>query len=483
MGGDLTITRAAGATSLDLTTVHNNPSIFTAQQIMEPLFTVSDDGKDAKPWLAKGYEVSEDQLTYTIELRDDVLFSNGDPLTAADVKFSIDQDTKTAESGGWGYINAAIKDVAVVDDHTITITANYPWTPLIADLAMFSNTIVPNDYAGQTAEEFYEAPIGTGPFVFSDWKKGEYLTFVKNENYWQEGKPYLDSVTWSVVPDVNTRKLQLEGGQVDIVESPDWSSFDSLGTTPGIVTEEFESTLIDHVAFNQQREPFADVHVRRAIAYAIDRQALVDAVLFGHGTPANSLLTPGTPYYDEDVKGPSLDLDKAKEEMAKSSVPDGFSTTLLISSGNTEKASNAQIIQAELKEIGIDVTISPLDPTAGRAAINAGDYDMTLTGWTMDIPDPDQWTTFVVDPAGGANSDFTWYENPDVIKLNRDAQQEADPEVRAALYTELQEKTGEDAFLAYLYYSPYGYAMRDNVKDFFVTPLGNYHLEDVYKTK
>ncbi|GAA4661107.1 ABC transporter substrate-binding protein [Arthrobacter cryoconiti] len=482
-GGDLVITQAAGATSLNLTTVHDNPSIFTAQQIMEPLFTVSNDGKDAKPWLAKSYEVSADQLSYTIKLRDDVHFSSGAPMTAADVKFSIDQDTKTASSGGWGYINAAIKDVAVVDDTTIKVTANYPWTPLIADLAMFSNAIVPNNYGGKTADEFYQAPVGTGPFVFDTWKKGQTLTFAKNKNYWQAGKPYLDSVTWNVVPDVNTRKLQLQGSQADIVEAPDWSSFDSLGKTPGIATKAFESTAIDHVAFNQLRKPFADVHVRRAIAYAIDRQALVDAVLFGHGTPANSLLSPGTPYYDKDVKGPSLDLDKAKAEMAKSSVPKGFSTKLLISSGNTEKASNAQIIQSELKEIGIDVEITPLDPTAGRAAINAGDYDMTLTGWTMDIPDPDQWTTFAVDPAGGAKSDYTSYENPDVIKLNRDAQRETDPKVRADLYKQLQQKTGDDAFLAYLYYSPYGYAMRDTVKDFLVTPLGNYHLEDVYKTK
>lgn len=481
-GGDLVIARSADATSLNTTTVHDNFSIFTAQQIMEPLFMVSDDGKEIEPWLAEGYEISDDQLTYTVTLRDDVTFSNGQPLTAEDVKFSIDQDTKTADTG-WGYINDAIKEVTVIDPKTVQFTLKYVSSPFLAVLTMFSNQIVPKDYAGMSAEEFYEAPIGTGPFVMDEWKKGQFLRVKRNDTYWQKGKPYLDTIQWNAVSDVNTRKLQLQGGQIHVNESPDWSTFDALASTPGVVAKEFESTLIDHVAMNQEREPFADVHVRRAIAHAIDREALVDAVLFGHGTPANSLLTPGTPYYDKNVKGPTYDVKKAKEELAKSSKPDGFSTTMLISSGNTKQASNAQIIQAELKEIGIDMKITPLDPTAARKAVHDMEYDMTLTGWTMDIPDPDQWTTFAVDPAGGANSDFTGYNNADVIALNNEAKVESDPKKRAELYSKLQQQTSDDAFLAYLFYSPYGYALSDKVQDFYVTPLGNYHLEDVSLTK
>ena len=482
-GGDLVIARSAGATSVDLTTVHNNNSIFVADQIMEPLFMGTDDGKEVKPWLAEGYEVSDDLLTYTVTLRDDVTFSNGDPMTADDVKFSIEATTKTADTGGWGYLNEGIDTITVIDDTTVQIMVKYPWSPFIAVLSLFSNAIVPANYGGVSAEEFYEAPVGTGPFAWGEWKKGQSLKLVKNENYWQKGKPYLDSVTWTVVPDVNTRKLQLQGGQIDIDEAPDWSSFSSLENTPGIVATAFKSTLISHVAFNQLSKPFDDVHVRRAIAFAIDREALIDAVLFGNGTPANSLLNPGSPYYDKDVKGPTYDIEKAKAELAMSSVPDGFSTSISISSGNTEQASNAQIIQSELAEIGIDMEIKPLEPTATRQAVQSGDFDMTLTGWTMDMPDPDHWTTFAVDPDGGAKSDYTSYNNPEVIALNKAAQRENDPKKRAELYTELQQITGDDAFLAYLYYSPYAWATTDKVNDFFVTPLGNYHLEDVYKSE
>lgn len=481
-GGDLVIARPADAVSMNNTTTFDNPSIFTFEQIMEPLFTVSDDGSTVKPLLATGYTVSPDKLTYTIKLRKGVTFSDGTPMTAKDVKFSIDADSATADTG-WGYINAAIDNVSVVDDQTVAIKLKYAWAPLIADLSLFSNAIVPANYGGKTADQFYQAPVGTGPFAWGEWKKGQYLKLVKNTHYWQAGKPSLDSVTWNVVPDANTRKLQLQGGQIDIDDTPDWSSFASLKSTPGIVASAFPSTQIDYVAFNQQRAPFNDVHVRRAIAYSIDRQALVKAVLFGNGTAANSLLSPGTPFYDKNAGGPTYDPTQAKAEMAKSSVPNGFSTSLLIRSGDANQASVAQILQSELKKLGIAVTITQLDPTANKQARLKSDFDMTLSAWTMDIPDPDEWTTFAVDPNGGAKSAFTFYDNPQVIALNKQAQQEIDTAKRQQLYSELQKLTGQDAFLAYTYYSPYAYAATDKVKGFHVTPLGNYHVEDIYKTK
>lgn len=481
-GGDLVIARPADAVSMNNTTTFDNPSIFTFEQIMEPLFTVSDDGQKVKPWLATGYTVSDDKLTYTIKLRPGVKFSSGAPLTADDVKFSIDADTATADTG-WGYINAAIDTVSVVDKETVAIKLKYAWAPLIADLSLFSNAIVPANYGGKTADEFYQAPVGTGPFTWGEWKKGQSLKLVKNPNYWQKGKPSLDSVTWNVVPDANTRKLQLQGGQIDIDDTPDWSSFASLKSSPGIVAHAFPSTQLDYVAFNQQRAPFDDVHIRRAIAYSIDRQALVKAVLFGNGTAANSLLSPGTPFYDKNAKGPTYDPAKAKSELAQSSKPSGFTTSLLIRSGDANQASVAQILQSELKKLGITMEIKQLDPTANKQARLKSDFDMTLSAWTMDIPDPDEWTTFAVDPDGGAKSAFTFYNNPEVIALNKQAQQEIDATKRQDLYDKLQELTGQDAFLAYTYYSPYAYATTDKIKGFTVTPLGNYHVEDITKSK
>jgi peptide/nickel transport system substrate-binding protein len=481
-GGNLTIARSADIISMNNTTNFDNNSIRVMQQIMEPLFMVSADGKTLEPWLATKYTVSKDDLTYTIDLRKGVKFSNGSPMTAADVKFSIDQDTATG-AAGWGFINTAIDQVTAVDASTVKIQLKYPWAPLIADLSLFSNAIVPNNYGGKTAEQFYQAPVGTGPFVWGSWTKGQSVKVTKNPDYWQTGKPYLNSVTWTVVPDANTRKLQVQGKQIDIDDTPDWSSLASLKSSPGINAVTFPSTQMDYIIFNQQRAPFNDVHIRTAISDAIDREAMVKAVLFGNGTAANSLLAPGVPYYDKNSGAATYNVKKAKAEMAESSKPDGFTTTLLIRSGDPNETSIAQIMQAELKVIGITMNIKQLDPTANKQARLASDFDMAWSSWTMDIPDPDEWTSFAVDPNGGSHSAFSYYNNPTVISLNKQAQKEIDPTKRADLYTQLQVQTSKDAFLAYLYYSPYVYAMSNNVKGFDVTPLGNYHLEDVYKTK
>jgi peptide/nickel transport system substrate-binding protein len=480
-GGTLTIARSQDIISMDKTTTFDNNSIYVMEQIMEPLFTVSKDGTKVEPLLASGYDMSDDKLTYTIHLRKGVTFSNGDPLTAADVKFSLDEDTKTGDDG-WGYINSAIDTVTATDDSTITIKLKYAWAPLLADLSLFSNGIIPNNYGGKTADEFYQAPVGTGPFVWGSWTKGQSVKVTANKDYWGN-KPHLDGVTWTVVADDNTRKLQLQGGQIDIDDTPDWSSFQSLKDAPGINAQTFKSTYEEYVTFNQQRPPFQDVHVRRAIAYAIDRKAILKSVLFGNGTVADSLLSPGTPFYDKDNGAPTFDMAKAKQEMAQSSTPKGFSTTMLINSGRPNESSIGQIMQSELKELGIDVQIKQLDPTAEKQARLKSDFDMTVQAWTMDIPDPDEWTSFAVDPNGGSHSSFSYYNNADVISLNEKAQKETDDSKRADLYSQLQKQVSADSPFAYLYYAPYVYAMKDTVKGFYATPLGNYHLEDVYKTK
>ncbi|GAA4264616.1 ABC transporter substrate-binding protein [Frondihabitans peucedani] len=481
-GGDLTMAWSADIISMDKTMTFDNNSIRVMEQIMEPLFQASADGTKLKPWLATGYTISSDKKTYTIKLRKGVTFSNGDPMTAKDVKFSIDEDTKTG-AAGWGFINSAISSVEATDDSTVTIKLKYAWAPLIADLSLFSNGVIPDGYGGKTAAEFYKAPVGTGPYVWDSWKKGQSLKLTANSKYWQKGKPYLASVKWNVVPDANTRKLQVQGGQIDIDDTPDWSSLSSLKSAAGVKATTFPSTQIDYIAFNQKRKPFDDVHIRQAISLAIDRKAMLKAVLFGNGKVANSLLSPGTPFYDKDAGGATLDVKAAKAELAQSSKPNGFTTTLLIASGNPNQASVAQIMQSELKEIGITMNIKQLDPTANKQARLASDFDMAISAWTMDIPDPDEWTSFAVDPTGGSKSAFTSYDNPDVIAINKKAQQETDPAKRQELYSELQKQTSKDAFLAYLYYSPYVYATTDKVQGFHVTPLGNYLLQDVSKTK
>jgi peptide/nickel transport system substrate-binding protein len=480
-GGNLVIARTADSQSMNKTTVFDNESIWIFEQIMEPLYTVTPNGKGVQPWLATSYTVSPDKKTYTFTLRKGVKFSNGKPLTSADVKFSIDEASAAAK--GWGYINTAIKSVAAPAPGTVVVNLKYPWAPLLADLSLFSNAIIPDNYGGETENQFYQHPVGTGPFKWAYWHKGSALKLVRNPNYWQKGKPYLDSVTWTYVPSDNTRELQLKGGQAQVDEFPAWSTVASLKATSGVTMNLFNSTRTDYLAFNELAKPFQDVHVRRAISYAINRAALVKAVLFGNGKPANSLFPPQVPYYQPATKGLQYNLAAAKAEMAKSSVPHGFTTTILVSSGFSDSNTIATILQSELKPLGINLKIQTLEANTANLNFQNLKYDMTQSYWTMDIPDPDELATFAVDPKSGARSFFTAYNNPTVVKATHQAQQTLTTTARQALYNTVQSGAAADAFMAFLYYSPYAYATTSSVHGFYVTPLGNYHLENVWLSK
>ena len=334
-GGNLVIARTADSQSMNNTTVFDNESIWVFEQLFQPLYTVSNNGKSVIPMLATGYTVSANKEAYTFTLRKGVKFSTGKLMTSADVKFSIDQARAAAQ--GWGYIDTAIKSVDAPTPSTVVINLKFPWAPLLADLSLFANDIVPAHYGGQTEAQFYTHPVGTGPFKWDYWHKGSALKLVRNTNYWQPGKPYLNSVTWTDTPNDNTRELQIKGGQSQVDEFPAWSTVSSLKSTSSVTMDLFNSTRTDYILFNEKRKPFQDVHVRRAISLAIDRKALVKAVLFGNGTPANSFMPPQVPFYQKATPGLQDNLTQAKAEMAKSSVPKGFSTTLLVPSGNLRR--------------------------------------------------------------------------------------------------------------------------------------------------
>jgi peptide/nickel transport system substrate-binding protein len=473
-GGDLVFARPADNTSLDPTVPGDNETIWTIEQMFEPLYTVTSDGKDVQPWLAESFDVSDDQLTYTFHLRDGIKFSNGDPVTGEDAAFSID---RAANSGtGLTYIDAAIESVTAPDEATVVVTTKYPWAPLVADIALYVNGVIPADFGGMAEKDFWENPIGTGPFMLDEWKRGQSVKLVRNPNYWQEGKPYLDSITFTNVPSDNTRVLQIKGGQADIIRFPPYSAIESLQGTPGVQVELFPSTRVDYLLMNQKVQPFDDVHVRRAIAYAIDREALVSAILFGNGQAADSILGPTEPFYDPNVQTVSYDLEMAKQEMAQSSVPNGFDAEYL----TTPEDTVAEAIQQQLEAIGIHLTIRTVDVNQIFAIQGKGDFEITPEYWTEDIPDPDERISWFLDPAAGGNSYFTYNDDQEIVDLVNQAQTEFDQNRRAELYSQIQKRFWETVPQIPLYYSPFAYAFSDNVHGFQVYPLGNYHMEDVW---
>jgi peptide/nickel transport system substrate-binding protein len=477
-GGSITIDRIEDSQSFDKTNVFQNESIWIVEQINETLYTTASNGKTLIPWLATGYTMSKDGKTYTFTLRKGVKFSNGQPMTSADVKFSIDD--ARAQSKGWGYLDAAIKSISVSGPDTVVFHLKYKWAPFVADIGLFANGIIPKNFAGQTRKQFYAHPIGTGPFMWDKRVVGQSVTLKRNPGYWQKGKPYLDSVTWNFVSDDNTRELQLRGGQAQVDEFPPFNSITKLKSTPGVTMNLFPSTRTDYLDLNESYAPLADVHVRRAISYAIDRAAIVKAILYGYGTPANSFLPPQVPFYSKSTPGLQYDMAKAKAEMAKSKFPKGFKVTLLVGAGATTETQMGQVLQQALKQLGIDVTFKQEDTSTEFQDIEKRNYQLGFSYWTMDIADPDELVTFATDPAGGAQSFYTGYKNEKLIALSHEAQREPNQAKRAKLYAQVQAIAANDAFLGFLYYSPFRYATSSKVHGFFVEPLGNYHLENVW---
>jgi peptide/nickel transport system substrate-binding protein len=449
-GGHLKIARIEDSQSFDKTSVFQNESLWLIQQINESLYTVTPDGKGVRPWLATSYTVSKDGKKYTFKLRP-------------------------------GVLDVAIKNVQAPDPQTVVINLKYRWTPFLADVALFANGIIPKNFGGKSRAAFYRQPVGTGPFMWDKRVVGQSVTFKRNPFYWQRGKPYLDRVTWTFVSDENTRELQLRGGQIQINEFPPFNSIAKLRQTPGVKMHLFPSTRTDYLVMNHAYAPLGDRHVRRAISYAIDRGAIVRSVLFGFGRAANSFMPPQVPYYDPKSPGLQYNMARARAELAQSKFKNGFDVELIVGAGAQIDSAIGQILQQSLRRLNIDVRFKQVDTSTAFQLIQERKYQLGFSYWTMDIADPDELVTFAVDSkGGGAFSFFTNYNNPAVVKLSRQAQRERNTGKRRALYAQIQRIAAQDAFMGFLYYSPFRYATTDKVNGFFVYPLGNYHLEQVW---
>ena len=481
-GGNLVFARTTDILTLDPTQMTDNESIWTAESVYETLYAATPDGRQLVPWLATGYSLSPNHLVWTFHLRHGVDFVNGKPMTASDVKFSIDRVSAKA-SNPFAFIDAAIASVTTPDKYTVVITTKFPWSPLLADVALFANGVLPDNFGGESQQQFFAHPYGTGPFSVQQWVKGQKLVLTRNNHYWLPGKPYLSKVTFTDVPNDNTRGLELQSGQAAIDEFPAYSSISQMQSTSGVKVGIFPSSRTDFLEFNESHKPFQDVHVRRAISYALNRQAMIQAVLFGHGIPANSIISPGLWAYDSASPGIQYSAAQAKAEMAKSSVPHGFSTTLLVGSGVTTENSLAQIIQQELKPLGINVTLRPVDPNSEYTDIQNGQYDMAFNYDTTDIIDPDELISF---SAMGGNTGqkthalFTNYDNVNVDNWAEQAERTFSQSARQALYDKVQVQVANDAVMGYLYYSPFVYGYSTKVHGLDIYPTGNYHLENVW---
>lgn len=473
-GGNLIMDRAEDATSMVPWVPTDNASIWVMEEIYDTLLVPAPNGKAVEPSLATKWVQSSDGKSWTFTLRKGVKFSNGKPLTSADVEFSLDQ--ARAKNTPFYFIDQIITGIDTPSPYTVVIHTAQPWAPLPADMALFANSIVPKNFGGETQAQFANHPVGSGPFEFSSWTKGQSLKLVKNPHYWQPGKPYLNSVTFDVVADSNTRATQVQSGQAQINEFPDYSSIQALKGSSTVKVGLFSSSRVDYFVMNNKEPQFADPNVRLAVAQAVDKSALIKSVLFGNGKPATSYLTPALWAHDSSISPPPYNISQAKQDLAKSKYPHGFATSILIESGDADQASAAQIIQASLGQIGIKTTIKTLDPTAQYQALQNENFDMSFAYCTTDIIDPDEIIRFAAMTSGGSNAMYSQYEDQQNEKLAGEADLITDQSKRQQLYDQIQDIVNKAVPYVAMYYSPSVYSYSTNVHGFDPYPTGNYDL-------
>lgn len=475
-GGSLVFARTQSPTSLDLHREITANNAFAIDKIFEPLLAFDAEG-EIEPWLASDYSASEDGLVWTFTLREGVTFSDGSPLTPADVVYSLERHL---EVGGPLPLGAPVTSVEAQGEDTVVITLSAPYTPFAAELAGFSNGILPADLGGADEETFFKDPVGTGPFVVDEWTEGGDISFTANESYWQDGKPYLDEVVYRLVQDDNQLVAQLQSGQVDVIDTVSSANVATLQANSSLAVSITPGWQVEELFFNTLDEHFQDRDVRRAVSYALDREGIVEATSFGTAEVAGSVLPPSIPGYDGSITTLDHDVDAAQAALADSAFPDGFTTKLLVASGNDLRAQEAQIVQAQLAEIGITVEIESIDLAAFRERFRAFDYSFMLNGATSDAADPNGIVTFQADPEGGTNGYWTHYENPEVTALIAEGRTLPDGDERTQVYSQIQQLIADDAPFIPLSYPSTIKASAATVQGLTVLPNGSVRLQDTW---
>jgi len=464
--------------------IDDNTALFTLGNVYDGLLRVTKDGASVEPALATTWETSTDGLSWTFHLRPGVKFSDGSPLTSNDVKVSLDL-ARGGKRTVWSDNYKAIKDIQTPDASTVVVNLTAPHAPLLSELAMFPAWIMKADMATATDQPGYDdsmawASKGTGGYYTESWKKGDPVILKRNPNYWKN-TPAVDEVDIEYVPDDNTRVLKLQGGEDDIVDFVPFSQIDALNQQPGVKAMDFPIQQTTMVMLNVTKPPLGDVNVRQALNYATDKDAIIKTVFFGQAQPMNAPIPLGT-YADVESPGYPYNLDKAKALMAASSVPNGFTLPMIVSSNNQDRINTAIILKDEWAKIGVNVDIQQLENSAFRAAYHGeGNFFAAPTAWTNDMNDPTEIVNYEMrgGPGSGSFAYWTRYYSPELNDRITQADLEQDPSKRQSDYIAIQRAYLNDAPLVFIANLGATAAWRDNVNGFLIDGLSYYRFEDV----
>ncbi len=410
-----------------------------------------------------------DDRTYIFHIKEGITFSNGDELTAEDVKYTFESilDPEFGAPNRENY--SLIESIEVIDNHTIQFTLEEPYGPIIQYLSNSYTGIVPKNYIEslEDPEEFSYQPIGSGPYVLEEWNPGENMKLRARPDYW-EGPVNIETVTIRANPEDSVRLMQLRSGDVHIADRIPLGEIESLQEDERFNIITTPPPGFEFIGFNLNQEPFDNHKVRQAFSYAVDRQAIAEFIFFGFTEPAYGPIPPSLWAYNPEVEDVySYNPEKAKELLAEAGYEEGLSVTLQFS-GRWQEPQYTQVVQQQLAEIGVEVELvqrewgSHLDDLFNR---NFG--DMYVLAWTP-VWDPDQ----VMFRSFSTDNDFNWggYSNPRVDELLVKGRNTLDLDERREIYQEAQLLVVKDAPYLFLHLNPYHLAISDDLENFDVGP-------------
>ena len=439
-----------------------SPTQLVAGKIYESLLRWTPDLKPI-PCLAKSWTVSEDGKVYTFDLQSGVTWSDGQPFTADDVVFSIDKFLRAEHPRARVIINQFVDSVKALSPTKVEIDLKEPFAPFLKSFVSDNMPMVPKhiyagtDYKSNPANQH---PIGTGPFMFKEWKKGSYVILERNPNYWQEGKPYLDSIVFNVIPDAASRALAFERGDVQMVSANDIDGVDvkRLKKLPDVEysTKGWEMFAKQaYVQMNFDSKPFENTKVRQAVMMAMNRDFIVKNIFFGLGKVSTGPVSSATPFYDSNVRKYPYDIKKAKALIEESGV-DLSKTPIKILAYPYGAAWDrlTEYTRQSLLMLGFDVEIESTD--AGTWAQRVANFDFDLTfSYTSQYGDPALGVARLYLARnivkGSAFVNNQSYRNPDLDKMWDQAASSTSDEERQKLYSAIQSKLVDDVANGYLF--------------------------------
>ena len=423
------------------------------------------------PGLAERWEfISPESIRF--HLRPNVRFHNGDPLRASDVRFSLE---RAVASPRVGFIVNMIREVVVVNDHEFIMNLHFPYTPILANLSHVGASIVSERAVREHGEQFgLSRPVGTGPFKFNEWVHGVSVSFTRNDDYWGR-RPGFQNLLIRVIPDANMRLIEVETGNVDVALVINPADVAMAERDPRINMLRQPSMAMTYIAFNHDRAPFNNLYVRRAITHALNRDVMRNNIWQGTGLVSHGPI--GDMVWgsiNSQLRPYEFNMALAREYMARAGLQAGFNTTFTINAASQTAMDMAEYLQAQLRQLNINVSVVAMEAGLLFDRLAAGDFDMFTLDWTTVTGDADYglFPLFHTASIGTAGNRFR-YRNPRVDALLDQGRSVTDPEMRRQIYAEVQQIIRDDAPWVFVLQNELLVASAAHVRGLRLNPLGN----------